>query len=310
MAAASQDRSQLITDLCDSWVGAATGGGGLQLGADTEKFRLRNNGIQAHDLDYAELRATCIGLTKVLLHPGLNTVIDWDHQALWAWCAEVLAGSRAQFFSANERELKDLLGIACRAALAGVSKPGPGGFEEARRRSEMMEPNAQQLVMRAHQVLVYLAFPLLEGILRKVGRNYVDYDGRVLAPFQGRTRQYKVGDRCNSLADLLGLLYSAVASADLKRALTEFRQHLSRLVAGTDPFDTIFEWRNSSLHGSTSLPTIGGTIFTMALLIALDQVEATYQALRSDTLQQVRWELQTGGITHHRSPWSYYPPWV
>ncbi len=125
----ASDRSKQIADLCDSWLAAATAAGGLQLGGSTEGFRLRNNGLQPHDFSYAELRAACIGLAKVLLHPGLNTVIDSDHQALWAWCTEILVGPEGKLFDANERELQTLMGLACRSSLAGVSPPGVRGFE-------------------------------------------------------------------------------------------------------------------------------------------------------------------------------------
>lgn len=308
--AATPDRSQKIADLCDSWVSAATAGGGLQLGGSTEQYRLRNNGLQPHDFRYPELRAACVGLAKVLLHPGLNTIIDFDHQSLWAWCAEILVGPKGTLFNAGERELHRLMGLACRASLAGVSRPDRQGFEESRARYQMMEPNARELVTHSHEVLAYLAFPVLEGTLRRMGKGYVDYSGNVLAPFQGRTRSYQVGERCSSLGDLLQMLYSLIAGPELKKDLDDFRQHIARLAPGVDAFDTIFQWRNSSLHGSTTHPTIGGTIFTMALLIGLDHVKGDYDAIRGAALQHVAWEMQTAGASGFRSPWSYYPPWI
>ena len=310
MTAKSPDRAQLISDLCDSWVAATTGGGTIQIGAASESFRLRNNGLEPHDFIYSEVRAACIGLTRALLLPGFNTIIDFDHQLLWAWCAEVLVGSHGQFFAANEHELKSLLGLACRASLAGAARPDGSGFEERRRQYELMEPNARELVNHAHEVLSYLSFPLLEGVLRKVAKTFITYDGVVLAPFQGKNRKYEANDRCSNLGDLLRLLEAQIAGPDLSQALDDLKKHLQILVPGKDAFDIVVDWRNSSLHGEARLPTIGGTVLSMTLIIALDQIQSDYDALRAEVMKQVAWELQTASLTGHRSPWAYYPPWV
>ncbi len=310
MAGNPPDRAQLISDLCDSWVAATTGGGAIQIGAASEKFRLRNNGLEPHDFTYAEVRAACIGLTRVLLLPGLNTIIDLDHRLLWSWCAEVLVGSHGQFFDANEHELKALLGLACRASLAGVTRPDMSGFEESKRQYELMEPNARELVTHAHEVLSYLSFPLLEGVLRKVAKTHITYDGVVLLPFQGKNRKYEAKDRCSNLGDLLRLLEGQVASPGLQQALADVKKHLQLLDPAKDAFDIVFDWRNSSLHGEVRLPTIGGTVLSMTLVIALDQIQSNYGALRAQVMKQIAWELQTASLTGHRSPWAYYPPWM
>jgi hypothetical protein len=127
------DRSQEIERLCDAWVAAATpASGGLQIGEGAERYRLLANGIAFHDLTYAELRAACLGLARVLLRPGLNTVIDFDHMLFWAWSAEIFAGSAATYFDDAERESKELFGLACRAALAGTYRPDDQGWKENR----------------------------------------------------------------------------------------------------------------------------------------------------------------------------------
>ena len=116
-------RGPHIKDLCKQWVDAATTpDGGMMIGESTEQYRLLRNGIAFHELDHEELRASCLGLSTVLLRPGLNTVIDLDHQWFWAWCGEVL-GARSGYFSEDQRELRTLLGLVVRASLAGVYQP-------------------------------------------------------------------------------------------------------------------------------------------------------------------------------------------
>jgi hypothetical protein len=246
----------------------------------------------------------------VLLRPGLNTIIDHDHELFWSWCGELFAGTKATYFMDSEREVKELFGLACRTALAGISAPGRAGWEEQRDRITQMEPNLRDLVTRKHVVLVYLTLPLLEAILRKTCSQFVAFDGEVRSAFHPRSRSdpYRVGQRCSSMRDLLWLIYDDVAGAEVREGLDFVRRHLSELEPGKDPFDVLFRWRNSSLHGETSLPTVGGTVFNFAILVALDAIAAEYEALRDQIMEQVRWEAQTAS-SDFRSPWSYYPPY-
>jgi len=310
----STDRSKEILDLCHSWVSASTAADGtIQISGSSEEFRLRNNGVEFHTLSYNELRAACIGLSRVLLRPGLNTVIDFDHMLFWSWCGEIFASTAASYFGVDEREPQQLFGLACRAALAETYRPDHRGWEENRDRLMAMEPNSRELVTNAHVVLVYLAFPLLEAILRKTCSAYVTPNGSVVTSFDkghGGRGSYSIGDRCSNFGHLLWLLYDRVAGPELVDGLDQQRAGLRALESNTDPFGLLFGWRNSSLHGQTALPTIGGTVYNTAILIALDAVRADYDALREKIVERVRWQAATDQLTSgYRSPWSYYPPW-
>jgi hypothetical protein len=311
----AEDRSQEILELCDSWVKAATPeGGGLQISAAMDNFRLRNNGVVFHELTHAELRAAIFGLTRVLLHPGRNTVIDFDHYLAWSWCAEVFVGTRANYFATDEREPKQLFGLACRAALATTYRPDQEGFEKNRERLRTMEPNTRELVLGSHTLLAYLTFPLLEAILRKTCAAYVTADGKVATAFdvndgRGGRRSYAVGARISNLGHLLWLLYETVADVELVADLDRQRAALTAIEAGVDPFDLLFDWRNSSLHGETTLPTIGGTVLNTAILIALGAVRDDYESLRDTIIEHLKWQLSTQQLSGFRPSWSYYPPW-
>jgi hypothetical protein len=287
------DRSEEILGLCQRWVEAVTPAeGGLAITDESDNLRLRNNGIHFHELSYPELRAACLGLTQVLLRPGLNTVIDPDHQWFWAWCGELFAGpfethfrEEGTYFSEEEREIKDLFGLACRAALAEGS--------------EEMELNAFELTVHGTVVLVYLALPLLEAIVKKKCASYVAYDGKVRAPFpRGRNGSYSADQRCSSVKDLLWLLHDEVAGPELREGLDFFREHLSELDTNKDPFALLYEWRNSSLHGSGLLPTIGGTVFNLAILVALDGIEEEYANYRHDRIRSRGTTEENRGRAH------------
>jgi len=220
------------------------------------------------------------------------------------------------FSSESDRELRATVGLCCRAALAGVYRNDRDGWERQRDQSKNMEHNARAWVQGAHTALAYLAFPLLEGIVKKHCARYVGMDGRVVEAFEvaridGTARPYRVGQPCSSLRDMLWLLYDRVASEELRHDLDEQRIHLGAFASESeDGFEVLYRWRNSSLHGEASLSTIGGTVLSTALLISISALQAEYESVRASAVDGVRREAMSAasGIDY-RSPWSYYPPY-
>jgi len=127
-------------------------------------------------------------------------------------------------------------------------------------------------------------------------------------------REYNVGETCSNVRDLLWLVNDNCSTDELRHDLGEVRAHLKGLAVGNeDGFDVIFRWRNSSLHGVESLPTVGGTVLNVALLIALSEIRDRYEAMRALALTQVQEEAQgvgASGLGDSRSPLSFYPPYV
>lgn len=64
-----------IEKLCDKWCATSVHPEGGLVVRETEKYRLLSNGVKFHELDLQGIFAALIGLSKVLLHPGLNTVV-------------------------------------------------------------------------------------------------------------------------------------------------------------------------------------------------------------------------------------------
>ena len=311
-----QPNAAVIEKLCDDWCAASvTPDGGMAIGANTEKFRLLANGIQFHELSHEALCAALIGLSKVLLRPGLNTIVDHDHFALWSWCGELLLSPRPQHFPAAQHEIKSLYEACIHAALAHCRKPPKSNEEwkEQNRIQELQPHHAKQLLRASSLVLAYLAFPLLEAVLKRACSTYIAFDGQVILAFsvpnkQGNPRQYDPNglfrDRqCSSLRDLLFLHSNIVADSRLKVLVDRFRQHLTSLDGTQDPFDLIYMWRNQSLHGSTNFQTIGGTVLNLALLVSIFEIDHGFEQRRLQTLEHCRWE----GQLQHKSPWSFYP---
>lgn len=310
--------SQKIRELCDSWCDAVQQpNGGMAIGGQSEQYRLLRNGVQFHELCFDQLVAAIDGLTKVLLLPGLNTIVDQDHFGLWSWCAEVILHRETDFFDQEEHELRKLFEACARCALVHCKKPvsNQSEWEKQAEAEQLIPHNARYFLQESSLALAYLAFPLLEAVSKKICNAYVAMDGSVVAKFDvpnkvGNTREYDPNGpwnqrQCSSLRDLLFLIQKDIANDELRAALDEFRAHIATLESSEDPFDVIYKWRNQSLHGSTSFQTIGGTLLNLVLLIVIHQMSDRYDSLKERVLEHCRWDLQH----EHRSPWSFYPPY-
>jgi hypothetical protein len=301
-----------IEGLCDAWLDAATSGEGISIGDESEQHRLRNNGIRFHDLDFEGLRSACVGLTKVLLLPGLNTIVDFDHFLLWSWCGELLLGPNGKLTDDAASDLSQLATAAVRAALVEARPPTDEAFERARQAHEHLTPSGKEYLFRSHVALAYLSLPLLEAIARRACHEYVDLTGEVLSTFPRRSNgTYDEGSRCSSVVDLLELLVSQVADEPLSNDVQLIRGTIAGASGSEDGFDTIWEWRNSSLHGEASYPTIGGTVLTLSLRIAIEEVKDDYEAVRERALVRARRAVETSRNVGRWDPppWSFYPPY-
>lgn len=303
-----------IRDLCNSWREAATSGSGISIGGSSEQYRLRSNGVRVHELSYDGLRDALVGLTTNLLLPGMNTVIDLDHVLLWSWCGEILFGTNGPLAANEEPDVSQLATTTLRAALANSRPPTEEAFMRSRDASALMEHNAREFLQHSHNALAYLAFPLLEALTRRACAEYVDLTGKVLVPFpKSNGKKYAVNGRCNSVSDLLRLLLTTVASAGLKADLAELLDHVQALKPGFESGSAVIsEWRNSSLHGEASLPTIGGTVLSLALRIAVDTLRDVYAERQEEAMRSVQLEIQTasGDTVWTPSPWNFYPPFL
>jgi hypothetical protein len=158
-------------------------------------------------------------------------------------------------------------------------------------------------------------------ILKKSAHHqYVDLNGKVLQRFdgglnrKGKINKYGKGGKpwCSSLYDLLWLVYRRVGSDDLRSAMAELGSHLEGFAnPNEDPFAVVYRWRNSSLHGSTSIGLIGGTVLMLSLLVALDcaEREFDFDSMRKEADEFVEMTEEMRARTEGaRMPWEYYPP--
>jgi len=316
------DKAELIKTLCESYCLAITQpNGSLALNENSEQYRLTNNGILFHELSYPELVEAVIGLSQVLLHSNMTEIRHNDHLHLWSWCGELFLGCMAQRklhqTSDTPQDINNLYTTTIHSNLAKIKEYSRelGTYEEMQNNREKVQNHyASELVNKAHLVSAYLSFPLLEGLLKQKCSAYVTMDGKVIQEFNAQHIKYvpektqgKGKTTCSSIQDLLFLYHDYVANDHGKESITKLNNHLKKHSPELHPFALIKNWRNSSLHGSTSFNTIGSTILHYCFLISLLDIEQTFNQVRADALISVHAAVNFK-MAPHRMFWSYYPP--
>ena len=223
--------------------------------------------------DHAQLTSVVAGLTVCMVQPGEAFAgYGRDYRLVWAWCAELLVGRGRGASFGVEFHVPRLLTAAVDAMLArSIPDDAPGVGRHAR-----------ELVNEHVALVAYLAFPLLEELLRAACRRHFNDDGRITAAFDtpGDDRQrhlYARGGTCSSVGDLLWLYRHHYAPKEIAACLDEVDNYLAVIVpGGTTGFRILRQWRNDTMHGTTALPTIGAVALNLAIIVALADKENDY----------------------------------
>jgi hypothetical protein len=141
-------------------------------------IRLIRNGVVIHELDHDQLCAAIVGLSRVLLRPGLGAYIDMDHFNLWAWGGQLLLGGMQLVFSIDEAYIQILFETVIHASLAHLRPVKLDQQHGVAREVRSVHPHhVEGLVNHSHVVLGYLVFPLLEALLKGGCSAFVSRDG-------------------------------------------------------------------------------------------------------------------------------------
>jgi hypothetical protein len=242
--------------------------------------------------DFEHLTAVVAGMTVCIVRPSAAFAgYGRDYRLLWAWCAELLIGSGRGGWLVTEPTLDRLFTMACHAALARDVPAEILGVER----------HARELVNEQAAVIAYLAYPLLEQVVRVSCDRHFGRDGKITQAFDtpgqlSKRHLYAVGGTCSSIGDLLWLYRQHYASPEMRANLDAIDAHLASAVAGgVAGFRVLQLWRNETMHraapspvaGATSLPVIGAAILSMALLIALATREVDFSHAVSRTVKVV-----------------------
>ncbi len=197
--------------------------------------------------DYDSLGAIVAGLTVCLIQRNNEfTGYGRDYRMVWAWCAELLAGVGVDAATgAGKTSDPEIRAGERRPASVGVERETPSGREWTVGRlfavatyavlalpvSEDVagvDRNTRALADEHAAIAAYLAFPLLEQVLRASCHRHFGPAGRIVKPFdtpgQRSNRHYYIeGGTCSSIGDLLWLFRHHYAPSQIG-AVTQ-REH-------------------------------------------------------------------------------------
>jgi len=116
------------------------------------------------------------------------------------------------------------------------------------------------------QIATFLAYPLLEGVVRRKLSRFISSEGVILMDPQlvkANGEPYKQRSRMNNLDDELRLLERETNSGFLKRKLQYLREHTGHL--------EIHEWRCPVLHGELTACWHGLSLLLLTYAILLEK---------------------------------------
>lgn len=272
---------------------------GRGVGRDVQAAGFAANGIDPPELDMDALRAGLVGLAQTLAHPSGSLLVLPEHRAMWAWCGQLVLFTGPLLFTEEEWHLQRLSAAAIRAHIANPTAENlvPRG-----------DANTIWLATDTATVASYLPYSLLEGVIKKVCREHVSFDGRVLAQFDvlrsnGTIRRYNVGDRCSNIGHMLQLLIDSTLDADLRIDLTSVLEFISPGAPVATSCDVVFAWRNGSLHGENHAPAGSAVVLQLALLILLCVIRPDFADRREQALAAMRQAIED----QRGSPHCFYP---
>ncbi|MBL5919819.1 hypothetical protein I7V28_01550 [Lelliottia amnigena] len=280
--------SEDIINISKTWLeNIVQDDGVILINPSDESFRLRNNSVIIHELDFKRLMA-CIASTSITLAiPSQSggiapnvTMVDKDHENVWGWCAEFVKFLRICSRSHFVEPFMDLF-LTCSYA-ACMPTVRRHGF-------------ITKYLDDSHLHLSYLAMPLLEGVAKSFCAEFVAMNGDVKKPFKKlKGEYYKENKRCSSIGDLL-LLVEEIADSDLKQDIIRLNGIVESYNPGYMAYETIRDWRNSSLHGSQSYRTIAGITLNYSLVIIMNKIKLNYDENRLDCIEHLNFLAERDG---------------
>jgi hypothetical protein len=129
--------------------------------------------------------------------------------------------------------------------------------------------------MPSLQIATFLAYPLLEGVIRRKLSQFLSLGGKVLREFQVpcRNKPYKRGSLINNLDHELQLLEIESTSPSLKAKLSKLSYLWNKNAKSSQQVEvwTIHEWRWRLLHGLLPSSWHSLTLLLLTCIILLEE---------------------------------------
>jgi hypothetical protein len=239
-------------------------------------------------------------------------VVQVELDSLWYWAlTHDIVTSSAGHRSFQSWSLKPAFEtlMATHLANLGSAPTTPSIMKLNRVISEVVSQPVKDLVIRKQYILMYICYPVLEGLTKFAMRPLVDFNGRILTSFSDGRKTHSIGDRqISNLAVLLrslennalSLLSKPQLSEDLRDIRLQIEKTIPKKRATEDGWNSIYSLRNVSLHGAISWQLRSGLITNLICLIIWHLMDD----------QEINDELKNivKRPSHFQLPFQYYPP--
>ncbi|NLV12385.1 hypothetical protein [Haloarcula argentinensis] len=198
----------------------------------------------------------------------LQVAITQDHLDLWECTYNLLennSGGDDEFISAdiwfNMQKLFDL--VLCSSSSVGNTRK-------------------EKVLSQTDFIAGYLAYPILEGLLKRLCSNDLMEDGTVKT--SGKVYNlsdgsyYDSDDSCNSLTDILYHFETEIADEALSGELERHREYIAKFggdnVNQNSAYGLIYRWRNSIVHGQNQADVQYGISLNIICMIVWHYFDA------------------------------------
>jgi hypothetical protein len=177
--------------------------------------------------------------------------------------------------------------------------------------TEIISEPVRDLVMNTDTVLMYICYPVLEGLSKFALSPLVDCNGKPQANFAVGKKMFKKGDKqISSLALILRSLEQNCAGVlskpEFSNDLRDFRMEIEKIPLlkpqkNHDGWDSVYSLRNASLHGVTGWQLRSGLITNLICLIL-------WNVLDDQTINKELDRIAKTPLHYFPNFGSYYPP--
>lgn len=263
-----------------------------------------------HELSINILRRLPIYLVR-------EFAVQVERDSFWYWAFTHDVVKHTQSSSLRNWQLMQSFETLMASHFAELSVPSyviprPALERLNRATSDIVSGPVKDLVSNKNNVLMYVCYPVLEGLAKFVLSPLVDCDGKPIADFYAGGKLFKKdGMQISSLATILRSLEEngtkILSKPEFSDNLRDFRLEVekmlsSKLKKNQDGWESVYGLRNASLHGAIGWQLRSGLITNLICLILWNILD---EQILSKELERfaVRWH-----VPFFES--YYYPPEV
>lgn len=281
-----------------------------------EGLQLIRNGFSFVDFTHAELSKLAVLLTR-----ELRGQINWDHKFFWSFCAFLTFRLRPQVDLFRNHDWQPAFASLINLVLSGRKVDRWRGIQSTNAYSvvtQYVNTHLLEISSSKWEISGPLTFSVLEGLVRRKNKDYVNVDGSVKSNFSvfdatGKKRSYEAGKWLNRVNDSMRC-FEQITIPNRDRpctCLSEIKKEFCSIYPApqrSDVYDVIYRWRNDLMHGNQHWLDRVPVLLNLMCLFVVDEIDpAIYDSKRDELKTHLEWEQRTRGLGS-RAPWDVFPP--